>query len=93
MYIYIYIYLTENSKGNPCCAENFINMKKKQHYTLRPKMAKAKEENYKHEKRNGRLAIKLHKALEGQLLTITLSNCLKMGFLDEANFPSLEGGL
>jgi hypothetical protein len=44
--------LIENCKGNPCCAENFINkLKKKQNCTLRPKLAKENREDYKQEKK------------------------------------------
>jgi hypothetical protein len=35
--------------------------------------------------------IKLHKTLEDQLFALIHSNCLKMGFYDEANFPPLDG--
>jgi hypothetical protein len=81
--------LTENNKGNPCCAENFIE-KNKHHWTQSPKEGK-KKQAISNKNKKKKSTIKLHKALEGQPFTLIHSNCLKMGFFDEANFPPLDG--
>jgi hypothetical protein len=81
--------LTENSKGNPYCAENFIGKKSITVHNS-PKEGK-KKQAISCKNRKKKSTIKLHKALEGQLFGLIHSNCLKMGFFDEANFPPLEG--
>jgi hypothetical protein len=64
--------LIESCKGNPCCGENFINKLKKNRTVHSGPSWPRKIEKTINKKRKGRLAIMLHKALEGQL-------CRKLG--------------
>jgi hypothetical protein len=83
----------QKKQGNPCCTEILLKGNQpSENCTLGPMRAKKQEKHSKTIYRTKKLAIQLHKIMEGQLLIITHSNCLKMSFFDESYPPTLKRG-
>jgi hypothetical protein len=89
-------FFDRKQQGKPLCTEILLKGNREQteviDCTLRLLRAKQRKKEELIYRTNKKLAIQLYKALEGQLLVITHSNCLKVSFFDETQLPSLKGG-